>query len=146
MKSIKCFYVLQTLNNVFKDNPIYDDLRRYYEKNGRLGSAEQNKLTRAIIDFYVSKNFKLDSKFLKNLAAQIVALFPKESEAVYFEKEKNKRAKGKLFFRYQNMIKSSAKANISSSKKCTEKIVSFHENGIFSKFRYSNTIFINLFN
>ncbi|KAI8116874.1 hypothetical protein CVS40_11142 [Lucilia cuprina] len=50
-----------------------------------------------------------DSIKLKNLASQIHQLFPNEAEEVYFEKQKHQRAKGKLFYRHQNAMKSSVK-------------------------------------
>ncbi|KNC27989.1 hypothetical protein FF38_14484 [Lucilia cuprina] len=97
------------LNHVFITNPIYCEFKSYYDKNGHLGNSEQNKLTRAIFDFFVSKNINLDSIKLKNLASQIHQLFPNEAEEVYFEKQKHQRAKGKLFYRHQNAMKSSVK-------------------------------------
>lgn len=137
---------LQTLHHVFKDNPIYNELRSYYDKYQQLGTAEQNKLSRAIIDFYMSKNIALESTSLQNLASQITTLFPNEAQEVYFEKQKNQRAKGKLFFRYQNMLKLNVKTNKRSLKQFTEKNISLLANGTkYVLFISDSVIFHNFY-
>lgn len=109
---------------------MYNELKRFYDKNGHLGNTEQNKLSRAIVDFFISKDVKLDLILLENLASQIKKLFPNEAEDVYFEKEPHKRARGKLYYRYTNCVKRYIKPTI-KSQNFIEKKISFLGNGIF---------------
>lgn len=116
-----------------KDNPLYNQLQIFYDKHGHLGSTEQNILTRAVIDYFVSRNIKLDNNYFKNLATQIAHLFPNEAEDIYFEKSKHQRAKGKLYYRYTNVSKQSQKeaTKLTSARRVIEKRISFLGNGIY---------------
>lgn len=116
----------------------FRQVKAYFDQNKRLGDSEQNELVRAIIDFFNTKNIRLGTLCMQNLSQQIVAMFPCESPEIYFEKPRNKRARGKLVNRYANSNKNSKKPLIFEEENLSEKKISFNGNGMYQKQRYEN--------
>lgn len=125
-------------------SPKCCEVKLFYENNCRLGTSEQNILTRAIIDFFNSKNVKLSVSYMENIAKQIVTIFPNESECVYFKRSPSKRAMGKLVHRYHNTKKLKPNPKIAAHIEHIEKSVRFTGNGKNKKAFFMLTIYVYL--
>ncbi|XP_055382305.1 uncharacterized protein LOC129612599 [Condylostylus longicornis] len=80
-----------------------NDILTKFEYKKHLTEIDQTAIVRIIVDHYLYKEHSMDSVTMKNVAKEIIEVFPSENESTYYiPRGRNKRPSGKLYDRYLN--------------------------------------------
>ncbi|XP_065357764.1 uncharacterized protein LOC135951935 isoform X2 [Calliphora vicina] len=84
-------------------SPSCQHLFDEYENTGLLTINDRSEIVHCIVDFFIRNKFVLTIARCKEIAEEIVQLFPTESTGTYFiQANKNRPPKGKIWERYQS--------------------------------------------
>lgn len=117
------------LEEILKKTVSGEDIIKKYKEKQILTDADQNTISRVIVDYFQLHNIKMDPKVMAKVAKDIKVIFPNEIESTYYiPRNKGKNPSGKIYDRYFNSGYKRKKLLTSSSKKSTGILMSREAN------------------